>query len=182
MPLKRFGGGEAKQVPSVFAAGKMRPYGRGSKRGLGNVTDVSPVTGSRISSHPSGRSFCLRRKLDGQVPAVFAPGRCSVSCFGRKGSFRPGRSLLEKLSCNKKFLDNRPAVRYNKHRCRQRRFSSSGRAPPCQGGGSEFEPRNLLQFKTTRIGWFFFFAAEKIRGAERRSKFPRFLPQAKCCP
>ena len=24
-------------------------------------------------------------------------------------------------------------------------FSSSGRAPPCQGGGSEFEPRNPLQ-------------------------------------
>ena len=23
-------------------------------------------------------------------------------------------------------------------------FSSSGRAPPCQGGGSEFEPRNPL--------------------------------------
>ena len=28
-------------------------------------------------------------------------------------------------------------------------FSSSGRAPPCQGGGSEFEPRNPLQIKTT---------------------------------
>ena len=25
------------------------------------------------------------------------------------------------------------------------RCSSSGRAPPCQGGGSEFEPRHLLQ-------------------------------------
>ena len=24
-------------------------------------------------------------------------------------------------------------------------FSSFGRAPPCQGGGSEFEPRNPLQ-------------------------------------
>ena len=30
-------------------------------------------------------------------------------------------------------------------------FSSSGRAPPCQGGGSEFEPRKPLQNK--RI-WF----------------------------
>ena len=27
-------------------------------------------------------------------------------------------------------------------------LSSSGRAPPCQGGGSEFEPRNPLH-----IGW-----------------------------
>ena len=25
--------------------------------------------------------------------------------------------------------------------------SSSGRAPPCQGGGSEFEPRHPLQFE-----------------------------------
>ena len=25
--------------------------------------------------------------------------------------------------------------------------SSSGRAPPCQGGGSEFEPRHPLQMK-----------------------------------
>ena len=28
-------------------------------------------------------------------------------------------------------------------------FSSSGRAPPCQGGGSEFEPRRPLQKKKT---------------------------------
>ena len=27
-------------------------------------------------------------------------------------------------------------------------FSSSGRAPPCQGGGSEFEPRNPLHKRT----------------------------------
>ena len=29
-------------------------------------------------------------------------------------------------------------------------FSSSGRAPPCQGGGSEFEPRNPLHKKSLR--------------------------------
>ena len=29
-------------------------------------------------------------------------------------------------------------------------FSSSGRAPPCQGGGSEFEPRRPLQKITPR--------------------------------
>ena len=29
-------------------------------------------------------------------------------------------------------------------------FSSSGRAPPCQGGGSEFEPRNPLHIKSVR--------------------------------
>ncbi len=38
------------------------------------------------------------------------------------------------------------------------RCSSSGRAPPCQGGGSEFEPRHLLQEKkdTTYVVSFFF--------------------------
>ena len=34
-------------------------------------------------------------------------------------------------------------------------FSSSGRAPPCQGGGSEFEPRRPLQ-KTVEIGKYQF--------------------------
>ena len=31
-----------------------------------------------------------------------------------------------------------------------RGFSSSGRAPPCQGGGSEFEPRNPLHTRTLK--------------------------------
>ena len=35
--------------------------------------------------------------------------------------------------------------------------SSSGRAPPCQGGGSEFEPRHSLQIKTPIFGWEFLF-------------------------
>ena len=30
-------------------------------------------------------------------------------------------------------------------------FSSSGRAPPCQGGGSEFEPRRPLHKKEKRV-------------------------------
>ena len=34
-------------------------------------------------------------------------------------------------------------------------FSSSGRAPPCQGGGSEFEPRNPLQKGSAQEGWSF---------------------------
>ena len=38
-------------------------------------------------------------------------------------------------------------------------FSSSGRASPCQGEGSEFESRNPLQTKTlTKIGECFFVA------------------------
>ena len=50
-------------------------------------------------------------------------------------------------------VDKAPAVRYNNQRRRERNpgtthemcgRSSSGRAPPCQGGGSEFEPRRPL--------------------------------------
>ena len=32
-------------------------------------------------------------------------------------------------------------------------LSSSGRAPPCQGGGSEFEPRSPLQFDAHTKVW-----------------------------
>ena len=35
--------------------------------------------------------------------------------------------------------------------------SSSGRAPPCQGGGSGFEPRHPLQEKDIDFGVFYFF-------------------------
>ena len=55
-----------------------------------------------------------------------------------------------------KALDNSRPVRYNRQRCEKRRFSSSGRAPPCQGGGSEFEPRNLLQASRPILGGFLF--------------------------
>ena len=44
------------------------------------------------------------------------------------------------------------AVRIIKNICG---FSSSGRAPPCQGGGSEFEPRNPLQKGSAQEGWSF---------------------------
>ena len=37
-----------------------------------------------------------------------------------------------------------------------RGFSSFGRAPPCQGGGGGFEPRNPLQRKRHPCGAFFF--------------------------
>ena len=50
-------------------------------------------------------------------------------------------------------VDNGPGLRYNNRRRREQHpgtphgvcgRSSSGRAPPCQGGGSEFEPRRPL--------------------------------------
>ena len=35
--------------------------------------------------------------------------------------------------------------------------SSSGRAPPCQGGGSEFEPRHPLHKSSNALHWSFLF-------------------------
>ena len=43
--------------------------------------------------------------------------------------------------------------------------SSSGRAPPCQGGGSEFEPRHPLQsLQSERLFLFFFVLRPVGRG------------------
>ena len=44
-------------------------------------------------------------------------------------------------------------------------FSSFGRAPPCQGGGGGFEPRNPLQTKS-RAFWLCFFVLVAERGIE----------------
>ncbi len=67
-------------------------------------------------------------------------------------------------------------------------FSSSGRAPPCQGGGSEFEPRNPLQTKkTVRKDRFFVWSPlrrvirslrslDANRGALRAPLFTLFPP------
>ena len=46
--------------------------------------------------------------------------------------------------------------------------SSSGRAPPCQGGGSEFEPRNPLQKAVHIVYGFFIFVC-------RRKELPLIL-------
>ena len=43
-------------------------------------------------------------------------------------------------------------------------FSSSGRAPPCQGGGSEFEPRNPLQKSIGDLSGAFFACWKNRRG------------------
>ena len=47
-------------------------------------------------------------------------------------------------------------------------FSSSGRAPPCQGGGSEFEPRNPLHF--------FRHHSQAVRQRSAKPLFPGSIP------
>ena len=51
------------------------------------------------------------------------------------------------------------------------RCSSSGRAPPCQGGGSEFEPRHLLQNKRTAKRLSFCFGFRRPAGGSTLRNF-----------
>ena len=44
-------------------------------------------------------------------------------------------------------------------------FSSFGRAPPCQGGGGGFEPRNPLQKKKNHPSWMVFSFPEPFTGS-----------------
>ena len=55
-----------------------------------------------------------------------------------------------------------------------RGHSSSGRAPPCQGGGSEFEPRCPLQSETGHLtlGVLFFSTEKRTRCLRPRREAP----------
>ena len=61
-----------------------------------------------------------------------------------------------------------------------RGFSSFGRAPPCQGGGGGFEPRNPLQNKkqTTRVCFFVCF---ELIGASTRQELCEFCVFSPVC-
>ena len=53
-------------------------------------------------------------------------------------------------------------------------FSSSGRAPPCQGGGSEFEPRHPLQTDKERtcVPYFIRYRGQVVRQGSAKPSFP----------
>ena len=52
--------------------------------------------------------------------------------------------------------------------------SSSGRAPPCQGGGSEFEPRHPLQTDKERkcVPYFIRYLGQVVRQESAKLSFP----------
>ena len=52
--------------------------------------------------------------------------------------------------------------------------SSSGRAPPCQGGGSEFEPRHPLQTDKERVcvPYFIRYRGQVVRQESAKLSFP----------
>ena len=84
--------------------------------------------------------WALRGREKGSPPA--GPAVPIIAAGSR------GCNSLRKKSEKIKFpLDKSKGTRYNSQRSekRIRGRSSSGRAPPCQGGGSEFEPRRPLQ-------------------------------------
>ncbi len=62
-------------------------------------------------------------------------------------------------------------VPFRNHRCG---CSSSGRAPPCQGGGSEFEPRHPLQTDKERVcvPYFIRYLGQVVRQESAKLSFP----------
>ena len=91
-----------------------------SAKGLGPVVQLVRT----LACHARGRQF----EPD--------PGRhyASVAQSVEQGTENPRVIGSIPIGGTKGFASAKPS----------RGFSSSGRAPPCQGGGSEFEPRNPL--------------------------------------
>ena len=102
-------------------------------------------------------NICLYTKETRIVCVLLCGGGAEYSDAGmRRGweIFRSRRSFSADVHFLKKRLDKRGNSGYNNF-C-NRGCSSSGRAPPCQGGGSEFEPRHPLQLrKVVRRDGFF---------------------------
>ena len=69
------------------------------------------------------------------------PGRQKVACIITGHFYASVAQLVEQWTENPRVAGSIPAGGTNRCGC-----SSSGRAPPCQGGGSEFEPRHPLHF------------------------------------
>ena len=79
----------------------------------------------------------------------------TLACHARGRGFEPhpGRHFASVAQSVEQWTENpRVAGSIPAGGTKKCGFSSSGRAPPCQGGGSEFEPRNPLQnLRTLKI-------------------------------
>ena len=80
-----------------------------------------------------GEHLPYKQRVTGSSPVVPTKG--------------PVVQLVRTLACHARGREFEP------HPGRQCGFSSSGRAPPCQGGGSEFEPRNPLHIELGKYPW-----------------------------
>ncbi len=113
---------------SIAQLGEHLPYKQG-------VTGSSPVVPTILilTAGKYGRVVQLVRTL-----ACHARGRRFEPVHGRQ--YASVAQLVEQGTENPRVIGSIPI---GGTICG---FSSSGRAPPCQGGGSEFEPRNPLHF------------------------------------
>ena len=122
------------------------PPARHSRRVFVQLFDKFIITSLRRESN---RIFFVsaaaKLKHFGFIPvsALFLKNRRRQACFAKSLIFW------------KFVVDKACVLRYNSQRRREQNpgrphemcgRSSSGRAPPCQGGGSEFEPRRPLHF------------------------------------
>ena len=96
------------------------------------------------------------------VPTTFGPVVQLVrtlACHARGRGFEPhpGRQFAFVAQLVEQRTENPRVVGSIPTEGTKRGFSSFGRAPPCQGGGSEFEPRRPLQKRSHNVGCDFFF-------------------------
>ncbi len=116
------------------------------------VLNVSPLPQSR-SRHLKQIFFSINpnRPINSNIYFIIAVFIKQINRFFKYFRNKHEKSL--KIS-----LDNRKSLCYNLScSCG---CSSSGRAPPCQGGGSEFEPRHPLhkpRFVIDRPRFFLFY-------------------------
>ena len=114
---------------SIAQLGEHLPYKQ-------RVTGSSPVV-------PTKRTYKVRSY--GRVVQLVR----TLACHARGRGFEPhsGRHCFASVAQSVEQRTENPrvdgSIPSGSTKCG---FSSSGRAPPCQGGGSEFEPRNPLQY------------------------------------
>ena len=138
---------------SIAQPGEHLPYKQG-------VTGSSPVVPTNY--FVTGKEICLstiiiilhsRRAELEKFEVIFFNGRVvqlvrTLACHARGRGFEPhsGRHCFASVAQSVEQRTENPrvdgSIPSGSTKCG---FSSSGRAPPCQGGGSEFEPRNPLQ-------------------------------------
>ncbi len=143
---------------SIAQLGEHLPYKQ-------RVTGSSPVVPTNY--FVTGKAICLsaiiiflqsRRAELEKFEVIFFNGRVvqlvrTLACHARGRGFEPhsGRHCFASVAQSVEQRTENPrvdgSIPSGSTKCG---FSSSGRAPPCQGGGSEFEPRNPLHKKSLR--------------------------------
>ena len=127
-----------------------------NKKGCDIITHVA-----RQKRHKSNGSIAqlgehlpYKQRVIGSSPIVSTIGPVAqlvraLACHARGRGFEPHPSRHPICLCSSvgRAGDWKSPCRWfdSDRRHHFRGFSSFGRAPPCQGGGSEFEPRNPLQ-------------------------------------